>query len=173
MPTSVSPFASNVLQEPDVTRDADQQVARSGPRMEREREPLQLVVQIVAHLRQHAVADEREADGVVVLGDRAERRERDHCHGREGEQRRRIEGVERREPVWGVTARRGDDAIEHDLQGPGLQQPQRDVGVQREERDGDEGTLALQVRPEAPRQSPEAGEGRAQGQGSRHYASTG
>jgi len=67
------------------------------------------------------VAD-RESAHVVTYSDRPQRRERDHRQRGEQEQRRRIDGVERGEPVCGVAARRRDDAIEHHLQRPRLEQ---------------------------------------------------
>ena len=72
--------------------------------------------------------------------------------------------MEQPQPGAGV----GDDAIEYDLQGPGLEQPEADLGVEREERRGDQPALAPHVRPEAPQQPSQAGQGVAQARRLRH-----
>jgi len=109
---------------------------------------------------------------VVVLGDRAERANAIHRHGREGQQRRRIEGVERREPVRGwprVTAMMRSSTTsgrraQHAAAATSAYSARSETWTRERSR--------FKVRPEATRQSSQAGEGRAQGLVPRHYAST-
>ena len=123
----------DVLQEPDVPRDTHEQVTAPRPGVKREGETLELAVQLVPDGREDAVADEREADGVVVGGERPQAREHDHGYRGQREQHRRIERVEEREPGEPAVAGHAGDAVQHPLQRPGLEQPQDDLGVQREQ----------------------------------------
>src|ERR1041385_4229580 len=127
-----------------------------------------MAVQLVPDRREYAVADEGEAHGVVVRRERPQAREHDYGQRREREQRARVDGVEERKPADAVAPGRGDDTVQHDLERPGLEQSQADLDVEREQRRDDEGALAAQVGPEAPREPPQSGEGIAQRQRPSH-----
>ena len=160
----------DVLQEADVADHAHDQVAALRSRVKREREPLEVAVQLATHGREHAVADQGEAHGVVVGGERPQSGEADHRERREHEERGGIDVAEQVEPGAGVAVGGGggEDAIQHHLQGPGLEQPEADLGVERDERGSDQPALAPHVRPEAPQQPSQAGQGVAQARRLRH-----
>src|SRR2546425_1530582 len=90
---------------------------------------LELAVQLVPDRGQDAVADEREADGVVVRRERSQSCEHDHGQRGKGEERRRVERVEERDRAEPAVAGRARDAIQHPLERPGLEQPQADLSV--------------------------------------------
>ena len=158
----------HVLQHADVADDPHDQVAGPRPVVEREREPLQLAVQLVPYRRQHAVADEREPDGAVVGRERPQPGEHDDRDRGHREQRRRVERLEETEAGDAVDVRRAEHAVQHELERPGLEQPEGNLAVEREERDDDQRTLATQVRPTPSQQASQPGERFAQGLGASH-----
>ena len=158
----------HVLEHADVADDAHDQIAPPRPGVKREREPLQPPVQLVPHRHQDSPADEREPDRAVVGRERPQPGEHDDQGGGHREQRRRVEGLEETEAGDAVDVRGADHAVQHELQRPGLEQPESNLGVEREKREGDQRTLATEVRPTPSQQASQPGERCAQGLGASH-----
>jgi hypothetical protein len=79
----------DVLQQAHVVHDANHQIARTRPVMEREGEKLDLAEQLSADRGEGAVSGLGEADGIPVSGQSSQRDQSDQREGRAGQKRRR------------------------------------------------------------------------------------
>jgi hypothetical protein len=127
----------DLLEHADVADDAHRQVAAARAHVVRERQPLQVVVEHAPDLGEHAVADQREADGGRVLRHGPQRDDGDQREARDGEQRlgRPTAGPHASTPSLGAQPQH---PVEDQLQRPRFEQARADLGEQGEERTGEE-----------------------------------
>src|SRR2546425_7424143 len=121
--------------------------------MKRERKVLKVPVDRGPYAGEYAVADQREPDRVGVRRKRAQARDKDQADRDQGQEDGRVQCVQegRTRPVL----RRGQDAIQYELERPGLEQLQPRLREQRAQRGEDEEPLAFKVGPEVAGESPE------------------
>ena len=78
-------------------------------------------VELLAHLGQHSIPNERKADGIPIGSYRSQTRDADDCQGCKTNQGQRIDidGRDRGGSVMTVMA--GEDAVEDEFERPGFQ----------------------------------------------------
>jgi hypothetical protein len=139
----------DVFEHADIADDAERQIALTGAMMERQRERLQVTVELAANFSEHAVAREREPDGREVRGERSQPDDCDERQGRQCKERGRADRPDDRQSRGSHRVGR-NEAIEDEFQRPWLEQPQADFSQQSEKRPADNEPLSPHQRPEAP-----------------------
>src|SRR5262249_9023032 len=130
----------------DVRHHPHGQVAAARLGVEGERQALQVAVQVVANLGEHAAADQVEADRTEVVGEPAQRGDHDHGHDHGCQELAGVEPLqELKAPGAAVVF---EKVVEDELHGPGGQRVEAGFHQERQQRTDHHGAVLAHVVPE-------------------------